>query len=81
MTEVPDKCPCCGLVLLHSAIFDAAAMRAQHGPIIGIDKDADQTANAGYIGISSLWLYDVAPDLYHCPRCGKDPIAAAQRSL
>lgn len=68
MTDVPRTCPSCGLVLLHGYIFDAWDEKQRFGPILGLDKDADpETAKAGYIGISSMWTYDVAPDLYRCP--------------
>lgn len=77
MNIVPKNCPSCGLALFFGAIMDAASERERYGPILGLDRDADaMTATAGYIGISSMWLYDVAPEFYKCPRCGIDPIAS-----
>ena len=73
--EIPRNCPSCGLVLLYGAIFDACAERERFGPILGLHKDANPLdAKAGYIGISSLWLYDQAPDLYRCARCKTLPV-------
>lgn len=81
MIEVPDFCPNCGLVLLSGAIFDAAAEQARYGPILGLsDQAKPETAKAGYIGISSLWIYETSPEFYRCPRCGIDPIATAQHA-
>ena len=51
---------------------------APDGKVLGIDSDADpRTAKAGYIGLCSMWVYDRAPELYRCPRCGNDPIATS----
>src|SRR5436190_12951945 len=71
--DFPKKCPNCGLILLSAAIFDAIAMKAEYGPIIGLHKEVNkETATAGYVGISSLWMHDNAPELYRCPRCQAD---------
>lgn len=81
MNEVPEKCPACDLVLLYGHIFDACSQKERYGPILGIHEDAESnTAKAGYLGISSMWLYDVSPGLYQCPRCGVDPIALAKNA-
>jgi hypothetical protein len=75
--RIPRQCPGCGLYLLYGHIFDACDKREEFGPILGIDENAEpKTAKAGYVGIGSMWLYDQAPDLYLCPRCHIDPIAA-----
>ena len=61
-------------MLLKGAIFDAAAKAEEYGPILGLNKAANkETARAGYVGLSSAWLYDLAPQLYRCPKCGVDP--------
>ncbi|QDT90533.1 hypothetical protein Pan161_21860 [Gimesia algae] len=74
-SRFPDQCPTCGLVLLSGAIFDVAAQEKEYGPILGLHKNVDQeTALAGYVGLSSFWSYDLSPELYRCPRCKKDPI-------
>jgi len=73
--DVHEQCPGCGLVLLHGAIFDACARSAQHGPILGLNKEATkETATAGYVGISSLFSPDKFRAFYRCPRCGTDPV-------
>ncbi|MBI1246816.1 hypothetical protein GC197_03100 [bacterium] len=73
--DYPAQCPNCGLVLLRGNLFDAAECRSQYGPILGIDDDANkEDAQAGYVGLGSLWCYDWAPDIYRCPRCRVDPI-------
>lgn len=73
--DVQKQCPNCGLVLLCGAIFDAYAQNAQYGPILGLSKEATkETAKAGYIGISSLFLPDKFREFYRCPRCGADPV-------
>lgn len=65
----------CGLILLRGAIFDAAGMESEYGPILGLHQNVDkETAKAGYVGMSSIWIYDVAPGTYRCPRCGFDPM-------
>jgi hypothetical protein len=74
-TQLPEKCPNCGLVLLCGAIFDAAAQADQFGPILGLNpKVKPEEAKAGYVGVNSLWLGDrpEARDLYRCPRCRAD---------
>lgn len=74
--ELPRQCPYCGLVLLSGAIFDAAKREAEFGPILGINKNVDPAdAQAGYIGIGSLRLEKLAPELYTCPRCKADPLS------
>jgi hypothetical protein len=74
-TQLREKCPSCGLILLCGAIFDAAARSDEFGPILGLNREAKpEEAKAGYVGISSLWLGDrrEARDLHHCPRCNAD---------
>lgn len=75
--RIANPCPSCGLVLLHGAIFDAMREEEQYGPILGLHREANrETARAGYVGISSLWLAD-RPEgraLYRCPRCAADPL-------
>jgi uncharacterized protein with PIN domain len=76
--ELLDRCPACGLVVLSGAIFDAVQQAETYGPILGIHKEArSDTALAGYVGISSLWMGDVAPDLYRCPRCRTELIVSS----
>jgi hypothetical protein len=73
--DVLNKCPRCGLVLLHGAILDAAAEVEQYGPILRLDRNArTESAKAGYIGISSLFDPVNLRESYRCPRCGADPI-------
>lgn len=75
MTEIPRRCPSCGLILLKGAIFDAFDKKELYGPILGLHDNADmESAQAGYIGMSSMMLYDRAPEMYRCPRCGTDPV-------
>ena len=75
-SELPEKCPCCGLILLSGAIFDAVAKEDDFGPILGLHKNVDpKKALAGYVGLSSLWCYDQSPEIYACPRCKADPIS------
>lgn len=79
--QLPNKCPRCGLILLAGAILDAAARADEFGPIIGLDRDAKPAdAEAGYVGMGSLWLADFpeARYLYLCPRCGTDPLVEVQ---
>lgn len=74
--ELPRQCPYCGLVLLSGAIFDAAEREEEFGPILGINKNViPEEAQAGYIGIGSLRLEKLAPELYTCPRCKADPLS------
>ena len=74
-SEFPDQCPACGLILLSGAIFDAAALEKEYGPILGLHKNVDpESALAGYVGLSSMWSYDLSPEFYRCPRCKKDPM-------
>jgi hypothetical protein len=73
--QLPNKCPNCGLILLAGAIMDAAAKADGLGPILGLSRDVKpEEAEAGYVGMSSLWLADVpeARYLYLCPRCKTD---------
>ncbi len=73
--EVPPNCPSCGLVLIHGASFDAMAQEEHHGPILGLHRGAQrETAQAGYIGVSSLYAPDRVREFYRCPRCGADPV-------
>jgi hypothetical protein len=66
--------------LLSGAIFDAFDKRELYGPILGLEKGVDPgSATAGYVGLSSMWLYDSAPEFYRCPRCGTDPITGHPR--
>jgi hypothetical protein len=72
---VESPCPGCGLILVFGAIFDETGQAETYGPILGLHKDAmAETAIAGYVGISSLWLADQYPDLYRCPGCKCNPL-------
>lgn len=72
---VPRICPSCGLILLRGAIFDACEKQAEYGPILGLHKEARrETAQAGYVGLSSLHDPKNLRALYRCPKCGADPI-------
>ena len=80
MLDVADQCPGCGLILLHGAIFDAAAKADDYGPVLGLDRDADpNTARAGYVGLGSLFDPIGLRSMYRCPRCGVDTIVERDR--
>jgi hypothetical protein len=54
--DVPDRCPVCGLILPRGHIFDAFDKAEEYGPILGLHPEArNETARAGYVGISSLY--------------------------
>jgi hypothetical protein len=79
-SELPEKCPDCGLFILYGAIFDAAARADEFGPILGLSPGVNpEVAQAGYVGMSSLWLGDVpeAQWMYRCPRCKRDLLQVA----
>jgi hypothetical protein len=77
--KVPDKCPTCGLILLHGAIFDAVDKADQYGPILGLNRGAKpDSAQAGYVGLGSLYDPEHLRPLYRCPRCGSDPLVEDQ---
>jgi hypothetical protein len=73
--NIPDKCPGCGLILLHGSVVDAIDESDNYGPILGLHKDANTgIATAGYVGLSSWFDPEHLRDLYRCPRCGIDPV-------
>jgi hypothetical protein len=73
--EVLDKCPTCGLILLQGHIFDAFDQEKQFGPILGLHQEANkESAQAGYVGIGSLYDPEHLRLFYRCPRCGTDPV-------
>ena len=79
MLDISEKCPKCGLVLLHGAIFDAVEKAEKYGPILGINRNADpNTAAAGYVGLGSFFDPTGLRATYRCPRCGSDTIVQRQ---
>jgi hypothetical protein len=73
--RIENPCPGCGLILLYGCLFDAMDRAQEYGPILGLHRDArPETAKAGCIGISSLWMAEICRELYRCPRCKTDPI-------
>lgn len=73
--EVLTKCPGCDLILLRGCISAAFDKEEQYGPILGLHKEAKpETAQAGYVGISSLYDPERWRAFYRCPRCGADPV-------
>lgn len=73
--EVLNKCPSCGLILIHGCISGAFDLEEQYGPILGLHREATkEAAKAGYVGISSLFNPERWRIFYRCPRCGTDPV-------
>lgn len=73
--EVLDRCPSCDLILLRGCISDAFRQEERYGPILGLHKEArKESAQAGYVGISSWYDPERWRIFYRCPRCGADPV-------
>lgn len=76
--DIADQCPGYGLKLLTGHIFGFDDEREKYGPILGLDRGVDPaTAKAGYVGIGSAFVPQIARALYRCPRCGADPVIEA----
>jgi hypothetical protein len=73
--DILPRCPVCDLVLLCGSITDSADWKAKYGPVLGLHREATkESAQAGYVGISSLFAPELFRVFYQCPRCRADPV-------